>query len=192
MRDVLPRERLGSAMAFMSSSMGVGGSLALPAAALVAQHTDWHALFYGAAGLGALCIALTLLVVPESPIRAQGTFDVLGAIGLSAGMVLFLLPITKGSAWGWSSKTVLGLFAAAAVVLVLWAVMELRLKAPLVDLRTTARPSCFAPTSPRSRSASPFSPPRWSFPSCSSCRRPPATASASRWLQPAFSWHRSA
>jgi MFS family permease len=141
MRDVLPRERLGSAMAFMSSSMGVGGSLALPAAALVAQHTDWHALFYGAAGLGALCIALTLLVVPESPIRAQGTFDVLGAIGLSAGMVLFLLPITKGSAWGWSSKTVLGLFAAAAVVLVLWGVMELRLKAPLVDLRTTARPT---------------------------------------------------
>ncbi|MEV4574886.1 MFS transporter [Nonomuraea jabiensis] len=141
MRDVLPRERLGSAMALMSSSMGVGGSLALPAAALVAQHTDWHALFYGAAGLGVLCIALTVLVVPESPTRAQGTFDVLGAIGLSAGLVLFLLPITKGSDWGWTSGTTLGLFAAAAVVLVLWGVMELRLKAPLVDLRTTARPA---------------------------------------------------
>ncbi|MEV6593080.1 MFS transporter [Streptomyces acidicola] len=138
MRDTLPREKLGSAMALMSSSMGVGGSLALPAAALVAQHTDWHALFYGAAGLGVLCIALTLLVVPESPTRAQGTFDVLGAIGLSAGLVLFLLPITKGSDWGWTSATTLGLFAASAVVLVLWGVMELRLEAPLVELRTTA------------------------------------------------------
>lgn len=66
MRDMLPRERLGSAMALMSSSIGVGGGLALPAAALVAQNTDWHALYFGAAGLGVLSIALTLLIVPES------------------------------------------------------------------------------------------------------------------------------
>ncbi|MFE0799050.1 MFS transporter [Streptomyces sp. NPDC058812] len=139
MRDMLPRERLGSAMALMSSSIGVGGGLALPAAALVAQHTDWHALFYGAAGLGVLAIALTLLVVPESPLRAKGSFDLPGAVGLAAGLVLFLLPITKGSDWGWSSPTTLGLFAAAVVVLLLWGLMELRLAAPLVDLRTTAR-----------------------------------------------------
>ncbi|MPY63303.1 MFS transporter [Streptomyces spongiae] len=141
MRDMLPRERLGSAMALMSSSIGVGGGLALPAAALVAEHANWHALFYGAAGLGALSIVLTLLVVPESPMRAEGSFDVLGALGLSTGLVLFLLPITKGSDWGWTSGTTLGLFAASAVVLVLWGVMELRMKAPLVDLRTTARPA---------------------------------------------------
>ncbi|MFE0382888.1 MFS transporter [Streptomyces bungoensis] len=141
MRDMLPRERLGSAMALMSSSIGVGGGLALPAAALVAQHTDWHVLFYGAAGLGVLSIALTLLTVPESPMRAKGSFDLLGALGLSAGLVLFLLPITKGSDWGWTSGTTLGLFAAAAVVLLLWGVLELRLAAPLVDLRTTARPA---------------------------------------------------
>jgi MFS family permease len=128
-------------MALMSSSIGVGGGLALPAAALVAQHTNWHALFYGAAGLGALSIVLTLLVVPESPMRAEGSFDLPGALGLSAGLVLFLLPITKGSDWGWTSGTTLGLFAASAVVLVLWGVMELRAAAPLVDLRTTARPA---------------------------------------------------
>ncbi|MCZ9347815.1 MFS transporter [Streptomyces sp. TRM76130] len=139
MRDMLPRERLGSAMALMSSSIGVGGGLALPAAALVAQHADWHALFYGAAGLGVLSIALTLAVVPESPLRAEGAFDLPGALGLSAGLVLFLLPITKGSDWGWFSPTTLGLFAAAVVVLLLWGLMELRVKAPLVDLRTTAR-----------------------------------------------------
>ncbi|GHE77752.1 MFS transporter [Streptomyces spiralis] len=139
MRDMLPREKLGSAMALMSSSIGVGGGLALPAAALVAQHTDWHALFYGAAGLGVLSIGLTLLTVPESPMRAEGSFDLLGALGLSAGLVLFLLPITKGSDWGWSSATTLGLFAAAVVVLLLWGLLELRVAAPLVDLRTTAR-----------------------------------------------------
>ncbi|MEU6407653.1 MFS transporter [Microbispora sp. NPDC046933] len=141
MRDLLPRERLGLAMAMMSSSMGIGSSLALPAAALVAQHAGWRALFYSSAGLGVFCIALTLLAIPESPARAQGTFDVRGAVGLSAGLVLFLLPITKGGDWGWTSGATLGLFAAAVVVLVLWGVMELRLRTPLVNLRTTARPA---------------------------------------------------
>ncbi|MFF1396483.1 MFS transporter [Streptomyces sp. NPDC058287] len=139
MRDELPREKLGSAMALMSSSIGVGGGLALPLAALVAQHADWHALFFGAAGLGVVAILLTLFFVPESSVKAEGSFDVLGAIGLSAGLVLFLLPITKGSDWGWTDPMTLGLFGAAFVVLVLWGVMELKLKAPLVDLRTTAR-----------------------------------------------------
>ncbi|WP_328560182.1 MFS transporter [Streptomyces coelicoflavus] len=139
MRDMLPRERLGSAMALMSSSIGVGGGLALPAAALVAQNTDWHVLYFGAAGLGVLSIALTLLTVPESPLRAKGSFDLPGALGLSAGLILFLLPVSKGSDWGWSSPTTLGLFAAAVVVLLLWGLMELRVAAPLVDLRTTAR-----------------------------------------------------
>ncbi|MEU6390402.1 MFS transporter [Streptomyces sp. NPDC046939] len=139
MRDMLPPEKLGSAMALMSSSIGVGGGLALPLAALVAQHADWHALFFLAAGLGVVSIIATLLLVPESPLRAQGTFDIAGALGLSLGLVLFLLPITKGSDWGWSSGLTLGLFAAAVVVLLAWGAMELRLKAPLVDLRTTAR-----------------------------------------------------
>ncbi|PVC96164.1 MFS transporter [Streptomyces sp. CS090A] len=139
MRDELPREKLGSAMALMSSSIGVGGGLALPAAALVAQHADWHALFLGSAGLGVLAMVLTYALVPEPPLRAPGTFDFVGAFGLSLGLVLLLLPITKGGDWGWASAPTLGLLAASVAVLVLWGLFELRTPAPLVDLRTTAR-----------------------------------------------------
>ncbi|MFD9425321.1 MULTISPECIES: MFS transporter [unclassified Streptomyces] len=139
MRDELPRERLGSAMALMSSSVGVGGGLALPASALVAQHADWHALFLGSAGLGVLAMALTVRFVPEPPLRAPGRFDHIGALGLSLGLVCLLLPITKGSDWGWTSGTTLGLIAASLVILLLWGLFELRSPAPLVDLRTTAR-----------------------------------------------------
>lgn len=105
MRDVLPREKLGSAMALMSSSIGVGGGLALPAAAIVAQHADWHALFLASAGLGVLAMTLTVLVVPEPPLRAPGRFDLVGALGLSLGLVCLLLPVTKGSDWGWTSPS---------------------------------------------------------------------------------------
>jgi MFS family permease len=139
MRDELPPQRLGSAMALMSSSLGIGAALGLPAAAFVAQHTSWHVLFYGAAGLGAISIALVLAVVPESAVRTPSRFDLLGALGLTAGLVCLLLPITKGGDWGWTSGTTLGLFGAAVVILLLWGVFELRTAEPLVDLRTTAR-----------------------------------------------------
>jgi EmrB/QacA subfamily drug resistance transporter len=138
-RDELPAERLAGATALMSASLGVGGALGLPAAALIADHMDWHALFWISAGLGAVVTVLVLALVPESRVRAGGRFDLVGALGLAAGLVCLLLGISKGADWGWTSTTVLGLFAAAVVVLLLWGWFELRTRAPVVDLRTTAR-----------------------------------------------------
>ncbi|WP_049578356.1 MFS transporter [Streptomyces sp. SBT349] len=139
MRDVMPADRLGSAMALMSSSLGIGGALGLPAAAAVAQNTDWHVLFWGSAVLGLIAGLLVLRTVPESPVRSGGGFDTVGAVVLSLGLVVLLLPISKGGDWGWGSGTTLGLFAAAALVLPLWGVWELRVPAPLVNLRSSAR-----------------------------------------------------
>nr|WP_255926036.1 MFS transporter [Streptantibioticus rubrisoli] len=139
MRDEVPAERMGSAMALMSSSLGVGSALGMPAAAFVAEHANWHVLFMGSAGLAAVALLLAALFVPESPVRTPGRFDIIGAVGLSAGLVCLLLGISKGSDWGWGSGTTLGLFAASVVILIVWGAVELRVRQPLVDLRTTAR-----------------------------------------------------
>ncbi|MFC4496394.1 MFS transporter [Streptomyces ovatisporus] len=139
MRDELPPDRLGPAMAFMSSSLGTGGALGMPLAAYVAQRTDWHVLFFGSAGIGALAMVLVRTVVPESARRQGGRFDFAGAVGLAAGLVALLLAISKGAAWGWGSATTLGIFSASLVIFLGWGVMELRLAQPLVDLRSTAR-----------------------------------------------------
>ncbi|RSM48668.1 MFS transporter [Amycolatopsis balhimycina DSM 5908] len=139
MRDELPAERLGSATALMSASLGVGGALGLPAAALLAENTDWHLLFWTAAGLGLVVTVLVVALVPESPVRTGGRFDVPGAAGLSIALVCLLLAISKGADWGWGSAATLGLLGGAVVVLLLWGRWELRTAQPLVDLRTTAR-----------------------------------------------------
>ncbi|WP_369221072.1 MFS transporter [Streptomyces sp. R39] len=139
MRDELPVERLGSATALMSASLGVGGALGLPAAALIADHFDWHVLFWTSAALGVVAALLVLLLVPESKVRTGGRFDLAGALGMAAGLVCLLLGISKGADWGWGSGTTLGLFGAAVVILLAWGRYELRTREPLVDLRTTAR-----------------------------------------------------
>ncbi len=139
MRDELPTERLASATAMMSASLGVGGALGLPAAALLAQHADWHLLFWTSAALGAVVFACVLTVVPESGVRAPGRFDLVGAAGMSIGLFCLLLAVSKGADWGWASGRTGGLVLGALVVLGVWGRWELRTPRPLVDLRTTAR-----------------------------------------------------
>lgn len=79
--------------------------------------------------------------VPDIPAGARGQrFDVVGALGLAAGLVCLLLSVSKGADWGWGSATTLGLISAAVVVLAAWGWFEWRTTDPLVDLRTTVRP----------------------------------------------------
>ncbi|TCC64212.1 MFS transporter [Kribbella pittospori] len=140
MRDELPSEKLGTATAQMSASLGVGGALGLPAAALLAENTNWHNLFWVSAGLGLIVFGLVLRFVPESSVRSGGRFDVLGGVGLSAGLISLLLAISQGAGWGWTGGRTLGLFAFAIAVLLVWGWWERRTTEPLADLRTTARP----------------------------------------------------
>ncbi|MEU2228179.1 MFS transporter [Streptomyces sp. NPDC018347] len=139
MRDELPPEKLAGSTALMSASLGVGGALGLPAAAFLADHYDWHVLFWTSASLGVVAFALVLGLVPESAVRTGGRFDLAGALGMAVGLVSLLLAVSKGADWGWGSGSTLGLFALALVVLVAWGFFELRTAQPLVDLRTTAR-----------------------------------------------------
>jgi Na+/melibiose symporter-like transporter len=96
-------------------------------------------LFWVAGALGAISVTLIAVLVPESPIRTGGRFDVPGAVGLVSGLLCLLLAISKGGDWGWTSGLTLGLFGAAVVVLTAWALFELRTRDPLVDLRVAGR-----------------------------------------------------
>ncbi|MFG3267784.1 MULTISPECIES: MFS transporter [Streptomyces] len=139
LRDTVSAEKLAGSTAVMSASLGVGGALGLPTAAFIADNWDWHILFWTSAALGVVAFVLVLLVVPESENRVGGRFDLVGSLGLSAGLVSLLLAVSKGGDWGWTSATTLGLGAAAVLILLAWGRWELRAKQPLVDLRTTAK-----------------------------------------------------
>ncbi|WP_075738117.1 MFS transporter [Streptomyces acidiscabies] len=139
LRDTVSAEKLAGSTAVMSASLGVGGALGLPIAAFIAENWDWHILFWTSAALGVVSFLLVMTFVPESTNRAGGRFDLVGSLGLSAGLVSLLLAVSKGADWGWTSGTTLTLGAVAVVVLLAWGWWELRAAQPLVDLRTTAK-----------------------------------------------------
>ncbi|WP_417509159.1 MFS transporter [Microbacterium sp.] len=141
MRDILPPKRLGTAVALMSATMGVGGAIGMPLAAYLALNADWHSLFWLAAGLGITGLILVLLFVPEDVLLSPGRLDLIGAIGLAIGLTGLLLYISRGAQWGWTSPVGLSLVLGGIVVLLLWGWYQLRAKDPLLDLRVAARPA---------------------------------------------------
>jgi predicted MFS family arabinose efflux permease len=141
LRDVVPAEKLGSSIALMSASMGVGGALGLPFSAAIAENASWRVLFWVVAALTLAVATLIWFFVPAGrESTAAGSFDLLGAIGLGIALVCLLLGVSKGADWGWGSGTTLGLLATAIILLLAWGWWELRTAEPLVDLRVTARP----------------------------------------------------
>ncbi|GHH72934.1 MFS transporter [Streptomyces sulfonofaciens] len=145
LRDELPAARTGSAVALMSSTVGIGAALGLPLAALIVQYANWHVMFWATSGLGALGLVLAWWAVRESPVRSPGRFDTAGAFGLAVGLVCLLLGVSQGGQWGWGSPGILGLFGATVVVLALWWRQQLRAERPLVDLRLASRPAVALP-----------------------------------------------
>jgi MFS family permease len=136
---LMPKERVASSVALISAMLGVGGSLGLPLAGFVAEHWDWHTLFWINTVVGVLAFIGILSVVPESHHREGGRVDIVGGILLSGGLVCLILPLQQGHQWGWSSGRVWGLLVAAVVIMGVFAAYELRRRDPLVDLAALRR-----------------------------------------------------
>lgn len=141
MRDVLPPARLGTAVAFMSATMGVGGAVGMPVAAFVAENYDWHGLFWMSLMLGVIGLAAIWAIVPEDTLLSPGRLDLLGAFGLAVGLAGLLLYVSRGADWGWGSPLSIASVTIGVVALIVWGAYQLRTREPLVDLRVAARPA---------------------------------------------------
>jgi MFS family permease len=137
---VMPRERVGASIALISAMLGVGGSLGLPLAGFVAEHADFHVLFWITGAAGVIAFVGILLIVPEAPARSGGRIDVVGSLLLAAGLVALLLPLAQSSTWGWDDPKVAILLASAVVLIGVFGWTQLRVVDPLVDLKALRRP----------------------------------------------------
>lgn len=133
LRRELPADRLAVAMSIVSSTLAVGGVIGLVGTGLLtADGGDYHHPFWIGLGITVLTLALAAWVLPERPPSATGGVDWWGAAVLGAGLVLLLLPLSQGQAWGWTAPGTLGCLVAAVVVLVGWVFLLRRRRHPLI------------------------------------------------------------
>jgi EmrB/QacA subfamily drug resistance transporter len=112
-----------------------GGSIGVLLGGIITDVLSWHWIFLVNVPVGALVVALTFKLVPDSPgFAAKGRLDVAGAVTVTASLMLAVYAIVNGNQEGWTSAQTLGLLGAAAVLLGIFLAIESNVKAPLVPL----------------------------------------------------------
>ena len=137
-RDDLPAERARSAIALIGVTTAAGIGIGYPLVGLLAQYLGIGAPFWLVAALSAVALVAAALVLPPSP-RRPAPVDLPGAGLLALGIAGLLIVLAQGPAWGWTSPVSLASGLLSLTVLAVWAMVELRARHPVVNLRLLRR-----------------------------------------------------
>ncbi|MFF6986406.1 MFS transporter [Streptomyces sp. NPDC010273] len=140
-RDEFDASRVPGSISNLSAVIAAGGGVGMVAAGPIVTALDYRWLFWFPVAIVAVTTLIAVRYVPESPSRADGRVNWLGAVLLSGWLVALLLPLSQAGTWGWSSVRVVGLFAAAVVLFAAWLLSEARSSSPLIDLKVMRLPS---------------------------------------------------
>jgi EmrB/QacA subfamily drug resistance transporter len=118
------------------AAIAIGGSaVGLLLGGALTQAFSWPWVFFINVPVGVAVFLLSLRLVPESRDEAAGrSFDVAGAVTVTAGLMALVYAIVTAERDGWTAVQTLGTFAGAVVLLTGFLLIELRAKAPLVRL----------------------------------------------------------
>jgi MFS family permease len=133
-RDIVAPELLPRVIGILVGSAGAAGAIGSLLSGVLVDHFSAPAIFWFLFALPLALVVGVLALVPESPVHTKVSVDVGGGVLLGLGLVLLLLAISKGNAWGWSSVRIVALFAASCASLTVFVLVERRVRQPLVEL----------------------------------------------------------
>lgn len=152
-RTLLTGPGLAQAFGWIPGMIGLGAGVALVVGGIVVDLLSWRWIFV----LGALLIAgaalLVMAAVPKAKTKAKTNAeaeaeakvrgevvarptDWAGILLLTGGLVGLLLAVSQGNSWGWASPATLSVGLSGLAFIVALVLVELRTKAPVVDVRT--------------------------------------------------------
>ncbi|MFC4244045.1 MFS transporter [Gryllotalpicola reticulitermitis] len=143
-REIYPSHRVPGAIGLLSSILAIGSGIGVVLAGPIESALDWRWLFWLPMILVVLLGIAAVFLLPESGARTPGRFNTRAALLMGGWLVALLLPLSEGRAWGWSSPVTQGLFVVAAVLLVLWIIVEARAEHPIIDMRLMRAPAVWA------------------------------------------------
>lgn len=132
---VSPRER-GRYTGYLGAVFAVASVAGPLLGGYFVDHLSWRWVFYVNVPIGIVALVITSSVLRLPFVRRDHTIDFAGAALLVAAVSTLLLALVwGGSEYPWGSSTILGLFAAAAILTGLFLWWEHRTAEPILPLR---------------------------------------------------------
>ncbi|MDD9377537.1 MFS transporter [Streptomyces sp. ZAF1911] len=130
-----PRER-AKAIAVFSFTGAAGASLGQVLGGVLTDALDWHWIFFINLPIGLAALALALPALPsDRGLGLRAGADVIGALLVTAGLMLGIFTVVEVERYGWLSAHTLGLGTLSVALLAGFTARQARTRTPLVPLR---------------------------------------------------------
>jgi EmrB/QacA subfamily drug resistance transporter len=128
-------DKKAKAIGIWTGIAAVGLAIGPTLGGILTEHIGWRSIFLFNPAVGIIAIILTYRHITETRDPASRGFDVPGQILFIVGIGALTYALIQGGHNGWLSPLILGCFATAAVVLVLFIRYELHTGDPMMDVR---------------------------------------------------------
>jgi EmrB/QacA subfamily drug resistance transporter len=134
------RER-GTAMGIYGATIGVAVAIGPLVGGALTDGIGWQSIFFLNVPIGVTAIALTYLKIRESRDPHATRVDWPGVASFSVGLFLLVLALVRGNDEGWGSTLIVSLFAGSGALMTAFALIESRVREPMLPLGLFKRPS---------------------------------------------------
>ncbi|MEO3824251.1 MFS transporter [Actinomadura sp. B10D3] len=132
-----PKDR-AKAFGIWGGIAGAGGAVGLLVGGALTDYLDWRWCLYVNIPIALVAAAGGFALLEESRRDGKARFDVPGVLLVTGGLVAIVYGTGQAESDGWGSAKVVGLLAAGAVLLAAFALVESRVREPLLPLRVVA------------------------------------------------------
>jgi EmrB/QacA subfamily drug resistance transporter len=134
------------AYAFWGSCIGIAITTGPVIGGVITNFFGWRWAFLVNLPVCTLLIVTALRVLRESRDHEATRLDFAGIITFSFGLFFLIWGVIDGNALGWATTAILGRVAAAACLLAVFVLVELRQDRPMVDLALFRKPAFLGAT----------------------------------------------
>jgi EmrB/QacA subfamily drug resistance transporter len=129
-----PAEERGKAIGTWAGVSALALAIGPVVGGALAEYVSWRAIFFLNLPVAIGAVAVTLFAAHESRDESrEHAIDWPGIAALSIGLSALVLALVEGNSWGWGSGRIVALLAVAVVGLGVFALIEPRVREPMVD-----------------------------------------------------------
>lgn len=137
---IFPRHERVKALGYWAMVAAGSPVIGVVAGGPLVEAFGWRALFVGQIPLVAVALTFAYRLLPETPRKVEGTFDLAGAALLALGITPLLYALSESSRVGWFAPNVVASLLVGPVALLAFVRVERRAAFPLFPLRYLSRP----------------------------------------------------
>jgi len=134
------RER-GTALGIWGGTTAAAVSIGPLVGGALVDGLSWRWIFLVNVPIGLAALVVARLRLRETRAPAAGGVDVRGAAVLSSALFLLVYALIRGNEEGWGSALIVDCFAASALLLLSFVLVERRATSPLLDLSLFRKPA---------------------------------------------------